>query len=151
MNIPKHCPVCFIEKMNEEDLNIHFITLECNHTLCEHCYIKWHIDQSNSTCVICRKSVTSSNLIESYRNSRNNEIESENSENSVYSILSNDVFIYYVLISIFLLFFFIAFVMFFFFVEKETIYSMIVIISGSFAILTFGSIIDRVVTWYFRI
>ncbi len=150
MNIPKHCPVCFIEKMNEEDSNIHFITLECNHTLCEHCYIKWHIDQSNSTCVICRKSVTSSNLIESYRNSRNNEIESENSENSVYSILSNDVFIYYVLISIFLLFFFIAFVMFFF-VEKETIYSMIVIISGSFAILTFGSIIDRVVTWYFRI
>ena len=112
--------------------------------------MKWHIDQSNSTCVICRKSVTSSNLIESYRNSRNNEIESENSDNSVYSILSNDIFIYYVLISIFLLFFLIAFVMFFF-VEKETIYSMIVIISGSFAILTFGSIIDRVVTWYFRI
>ena len=123
MNIPKHCPVCFIEKMNEEDSNIHFITLECNHTLCEHCYIKWHIDQSNSTCVICRKSVTSSNLIESYRNSRNNEIESENSDNSVYSILSNDVFIYYVLISIFLLFFFNRFCYVFFCRKRNNLFN----------------------------
>jgi len=49
------CPICFTE--NDIEANIDFVKLECNHSICDECYQKWHIQLSNSDCVICRKTV----------------------------------------------------------------------------------------------
>ncbi len=49
------CPVCFTE--NDIESNIDFVKLECDHSICDECYQKWHIQLSNSECVICRKTV----------------------------------------------------------------------------------------------
>ena len=47
------CPICFY---SNEDNNI--ITLECNHQICEKCFIEWHIKKYNLQCVLCRQSIT---------------------------------------------------------------------------------------------
>ena len=49
------CPICFTE--NDIEANIDFVKLECEHSICDECYQKWHIQLSNSDCVICRKTV----------------------------------------------------------------------------------------------
>ena len=49
------CPICFTE--NDIEANIDFVKLECDHSICDECYQKWHIQLSNSDCVICRKTV----------------------------------------------------------------------------------------------
>lgn len=51
------CPICFTE--NDIEANIDFVKLECDHSICDECYQKWHIQLSNSNCVICRKTVVS--------------------------------------------------------------------------------------------
>lgn len=49
------CPICFTE--NDIDGNIHFVKLECEHSICNECYQTWHIRLCHTDCVICRKTV----------------------------------------------------------------------------------------------
>jgi hypothetical protein len=49
------CPICFTEI--DIEANIHFVKLECKHSICNECYQRWHIQLCNSDCVICRKTV----------------------------------------------------------------------------------------------
>ena len=56
------CPICFTE--NDIEANIDFVKLECDHSICDECYQKWHIQLSNSDCVICRKTVVSLNTLQ---------------------------------------------------------------------------------------
>ena len=49
------CPVCFTG--SEEDKNIIFIIHSCKHVICEECFVKWHIQEKNPNCVICRQTI----------------------------------------------------------------------------------------------
>lgn len=53
--ISQICPVCFTE--SEEDKNIIFIIHSCKHVICEECFVKWHIQEKNPNCVICRQTI----------------------------------------------------------------------------------------------
>ena len=45
---PQECPICFIEE------TVIYKMPCCKNILCHKCYIDWHINQKNGTCVFCR-------------------------------------------------------------------------------------------------
>ncbi len=140
MNSHKTCPICF-EKKNIEN-KLFFITLDCNHSLCEYCYFKWHIQNSNSQCVICRKIVT------------NNQIESSsiNSDTSSESQLQDeqiDMAYYYALCIFLILISFISIITIVY-IKKGPIYCISIIFFVTIGITALFSIDYMCLNWIYR-
>lgn len=139
MNSERNCPICF-EKNNIEN-NLFFITLDCNHSLCEYCYLKWHIQNSNPRCVICRKIVT------------NNQIESEstNSDTSSESQLQDEhIYMAYYAICLFLVVIALVSITTMFFIKKGPIYCIAVIFFVTIGIASLFSIDYMCLNWIYR-
>ena len=48
-NEEEECPVCFMSLDNTRTMTC------CNKTVCSSCYIEWHLDNQQPTCVFCRQ------------------------------------------------------------------------------------------------
>lgn len=139
MNSHKNCPICLEENNIEKEL--FFITLDCNHSLCEYCYLKWHIQNSNPRCVICRQIVT------------NNQIESEstNSDTIGESQIQDDhiYMTYYALCILLVLTSFIS-ITTIVFVKKGPIYCISIIFFVTIGITSLFSIDYMCLNWIYR-
>lgn len=49
------CTICMIELVNNDDNNLEFIKLSCNHQFCNKCISEWCV--INNSCPLCKKEI----------------------------------------------------------------------------------------------